>query len=55
MAHIFDPDVVHKCSLASLGKPKPRMFEAFAEAMEDEYPGGWTSTSRGSSATPAAR
>jgi hypothetical protein len=39
MAHIFDPDVVHKCSLAALGKPKPRMFDAFAEAMESEYPG----------------
>src|SRR5215471_16548831 len=39
MAHIFDPDVVHACSLASLGKPKPMMFDAFAEAMEDKYPG----------------
>jgi len=39
MAFVFDPDVVHKCSLASLGKPKPEMFEAFAAAMEEEYPG----------------
>jgi hypothetical protein len=39
MAFVFDPDVVHKCSMASLGKPKPEMFDAFAAAMEDEYPG----------------
>jgi C-8 sterol isomerase len=39
MAFIFDPDTVHKCSLASLGKPKPEMFDAFAATMEEEYPG----------------
>lgn len=39
MAFVFDPDVVHKCSLECLGKPKPEMFEAFAAAMEEEYPG----------------
>jgi hypothetical protein len=38
MAHIFDPDVVHECALACLGKPKPAMFDAFAEAMENKYP-----------------
>ena len=31
MAHVFDPDIVHECSLASLGKPKPMMFDAFAD------------------------
>src|SRR6185436_11443162 len=38
MAYIFDPDVVHECSLASLDKPKPAMFDAFAAAMEEKYP-----------------
>jgi C-8 sterol isomerase len=38
MAHIFDPDVVHECALTCLGKPKPAMFDAFAEAMENKYP-----------------
>jgi hypothetical protein len=55
MAYIFDPDVVHECSLASLNRPKPAMFDAFAPAMEERYPTGSTSTSRGSTATPAAR
>ncbi len=39
MALIFDPDVVHKCAMASLDKPKPAMFDAFAAAMEEAYPG----------------
>jgi len=39
MAFVFDPDIVHECSLASLDKPKPAMFDAFAEAMENKYPG----------------
>jgi len=38
MAYIFDPDVVHECSLPCLGLPKPAMFDAFAEAMEEKYP-----------------
>jgi C-8 sterol isomerase len=38
MAYIFDPDIVHECALASLDKPKPAMFDAFAEAMEGKYP-----------------
>ncbi|HEY2668821.1 MAG TPA: hypothetical protein VGJ07_00440 [Rugosimonospora sp.] len=38
MAHVFDPDTVHECALACLGKPKPAMFDAFAEAMESCYP-----------------
>jgi C-8 sterol isomerase len=36
---IFDPDVVHECSLACLGKPKPEMFDVFADAMDVHYPG----------------
>jgi C-8 sterol isomerase len=38
MEYIFDPSVVHECALASLHKPKPAMFDAFAEAMGDTYP-----------------
>src|SRR6266542_3961754 len=38
MTHVFDPDVVHECALACLGKPKPAMFDAFAMAMEGRYP-----------------
>ena len=30
MAYVFDPDTVHECALACLGKPKPAMFDAFA-------------------------
>lgn len=36
---IFDPDVVHQCALRAIGKPKPAMFEVFADAMEEHYPG----------------
>ena len=36
---IFDPDVVHECSMKALGLPKPAMFDAFADAMEVSYPG----------------
>lgn len=36
---IFDPDVVHECSLACLGKPKPEMFDVFADALDERYPG----------------
>ena len=36
---VFDPDVVHEAAMTSLGLPKPQMFEAFAGAMEDRYPG----------------
>ena len=38
-SYVFDPDVVHECSMAALGKPKPEMFDAFYEAMDREYPG----------------
>jgi C-8 sterol isomerase len=36
---VFDPDVVHDCSMKCLGLPKPQMFDAFAEALELKYPG----------------
>jgi len=39
MAYVFDPDIVHECSLSSLGTAKPGMFDAFAQAMEARYPG----------------
>jgi len=34
----FDPDVVHQCALECLGKPKPQMFDAFANALAAHYP-----------------
>ncbi len=37
--HVFDPDVVHECALKCLGRSKPEMFDAFADALEDRYPG----------------
>jgi len=37
--YVFDPDVVHECALACLGKRKPEMFDAFAAALEARYPG----------------
>jgi len=40
---------------AELGKPKPEMFDAFAEAMEVQYPDRLDLDNRGSSATPAVR
>ncbi len=39
MKFVFDPDVVHECALAAIGKPKPAMFDAFADAMDLRYPG----------------
>jgi len=39
MDYLFDPDVIHECALAGIGKPKPEMFDAIADAMEDAYPG----------------
>jgi C-8 sterol isomerase len=39
MEYIFDPLVVHECAMTTLDKPtKPAMFDAFAEAMAQEYP-----------------
>jgi len=37
--YIFDPEVVDECSLKCIGHPKPEMFDIFAEAMEEHYPG----------------
>jgi C-8 sterol isomerase len=37
--YVFDPEVVHECSLPCLGKPKPKMFDVFADEMEKRYPG----------------
>jgi hypothetical protein len=39
MDYIFDADVIHECAMQGLGKPKPEMFDAIADAMEDAYPG----------------
>jgi ERG2 and Sigma1 receptor like protein len=39
MAHLFDPEVVHECALAGLGKDKPAMFDAIAGALDAKYPG----------------
>jgi C-8 sterol isomerase len=39
MAFIFDPDIVHECSMLALDKQKPEMFDAFADAMDKHYPG----------------
>lgn len=39
MAYVFDPEVVHECSMLCLGKKKPEMFDVFADAMEAKYPG----------------
>jgi C-8 sterol isomerase len=39
MEYIFDPDVIHECSMQGIGKPKPEMFDAIADAWEDAYPG----------------
>jgi C-8 sterol isomerase len=37
--YLFDPDVVHECALTALGKPKPAMFKAVADALDARYPG----------------
>ncbi|MEN3306659.1 MAG: hypothetical protein V7603_2861 [Micromonosporaceae bacterium] len=39
MEYLFDPDVIHECSMAGLGLPKPAMFDAVAESMDAKYPG----------------
>jgi hypothetical protein len=35
---VFDPAIVHECALQSLGRPKPQMFDAFAQALAARYP-----------------
>ncbi|MCD6498763.1 MAG: hypothetical protein J7M25_10765 [Deltaproteobacteria bacterium] len=39
MRYVFDPQVIHECSLKGLGLPKPEMFDAIADAFEEAYPG----------------
>jgi hypothetical protein len=39
MEYVFDPGVVHECAMVGLGKDKPEMFDAFAAAMGERYPG----------------
>lgn len=35
---VFDPTIVHECAMKALGKPKPEMFDAFANALAEHYP-----------------
>ena len=42
MGYVFDPAVVHACSMACLGLPKPAMFDRFAEELASHYPGRLT-------------
>jgi hypothetical protein len=35
---VFDTDIVHQCALECLGKPKPEMFDVFAQALAKHYP-----------------
>lgn len=36
---VFDPEIVHKCSMECLGLPKPDMFDVFARSLDEHYPG----------------
>jgi C-8 sterol isomerase len=36
---VFDTDIVHQCAMECLGKPKPEMFDAFAQVLAKHYPG----------------
>jgi hypothetical protein len=35
---VFDPQIVHQCSMECLGLPKPDMFDAFARSLAKHYP-----------------
>jgi hypothetical protein len=35
---VFDPEIVHECSMKCLGLPKPEMFDAFAQSLAEHYP-----------------
>ncbi len=35
---IFDPEIVHRCSMECLGLPKPQMFDVFAQSLAKHYP-----------------
>ena len=37
--YIFDPEVIDECAMACLGHRKPEMFDVFARAVEERYPG----------------
>src|SRR5208283_4178739 len=37
--YIFDPEVIDECAMACLGHRKPEMFDVFARAVEESYPG----------------
>lgn len=37
--YIFDPEVVDECALVCIDYPKPAMFDVFANALEERYPG----------------
>jgi hypothetical protein len=35
---VFDPEIVHECSMKCLGLPKPEMFDVFARSLARYYP-----------------
>ena len=35
---VFDPEVVHQCSMECLGLPKPQMFDVFGRSLAKHYP-----------------
>jgi len=35
---VFDTEIVHQCAMECLGKPKPQMFDDFAQALAKHYP-----------------
>jgi len=37
--YIFDPEVIHECAMAGLGRRKPQMFDVIAREIERRYPG----------------
>jgi len=39
VTYVFDPAVVHECSMTCLDQPKPQMFDTFAASLADRYPG----------------
>ena len=39
MRYVFDPDVLHNCTLGAVGLPREEMIRAVEDAMERAYPG----------------
>ena len=37
--YVFSPKVVDQCAKQCIGLPKPQMFDAFAKALDEHYPG----------------